>query len=74
MCHGSRWPPPLAPVSSPGAAGASDEADRAILAAATELLTGRGLGGMSIEEVAACAGIGKTAICRRWPSRRRTCP
>ena len=22
MCHGSRWPPPLAPVNSPGAAGA----------------------------------------------------
>jgi AcrR family transcriptional regulator len=34
----------------------SEEADRAILSAATELLAERGLGGMSMEEVAARAG------------------
>jgi len=47
----------------------SEQADRAILQAATELLTERGLAGMSIEEVASRAGVGKTTIYRRWTSR-----
>lgn len=47
----------------------SEEADRAILSAATELLAERGLGGMSMEEAAARAGVGKATVCRRWPSR-----
>jgi AcrR family transcriptional regulator len=47
----------------------SQEADRAILTAAVELLAERGLAAMSIEEVAARAGVGKTTIYRRWPSK-----
>jgi AcrR family transcriptional regulator len=47
----------------------SEQADRAILRAATELLAERGLAGMSIEEVASRAGVGKTTIYRRWTSR-----
>lgn len=47
----------------------SEEADRAILSAATELLAERGLGGMSMEEVAARAGVSKATVYRRWPSR-----
>jgi AcrR family transcriptional regulator len=47
----------------------SQEADRAILAAAVQLLAERGLAAMSIEEVAARAGVGKTTIYRRWPSK-----
>lgn len=47
----------------------SQEADRAILAAAAQILAERGLSGMSIEEVAARAGVGKTTIYRRWTSR-----
>lgn len=47
----------------------SAEADRAILAATTDLLAERGLAAMSIEEVAARAGVGKTTIYRRWPSK-----
>lgn len=47
----------------------SEQADRAILQAAGELLAERGLSGMSIEEVAARAGVGKTTIYRRWSSR-----
>jgi AcrR family transcriptional regulator len=47
----------------------SQEADRAILHAAAELLAERGLGGMSMEEVAARAGVAKTTLYRRWPSR-----
>jgi AcrR family transcriptional regulator len=45
------------------------EGERAIPQAAAELLAERGLGGMSIEEVAARAGVGKTTIYRRWTSR-----
>jgi AcrR family transcriptional regulator len=47
----------------------SQEADRAILAATVELLAERGLAAMSIEEVAARAGVGKATIYRRWPSK-----
>jgi AcrR family transcriptional regulator len=47
----------------------SEQANRAILLAATQVLAERGLGGMSIEEVAARAGVGKTTIYRRWSSR-----
>ena len=47
----------------------SQEADLAILTAAVDLLAERGLAAMSIEEVAARAGVGKTTIYRRWPSK-----
>ena len=47
----------------------SEQADRAILAAAAQILAERGLSGMSIEEVASRAGVGKTTIYRRWTSR-----
>lgn len=47
----------------------SKQADSAILKAATELLAERGLGGMSIEEVASRASVGKATVYRRWPSR-----
>ncbi len=62
-------------VLDPGQAAArrgrprSQEADQAIMAAAIELLAEGGLAGMSIEEVAARAGVAKTTIYRRWPSR-----
>ena len=45
------------------------EADRAILAAALDLLAERGLAAMSIEEIAARAGVGKATIYRRWSSK-----
>src|SRR5689334_2762935 len=47
----------------------SAEAERAILIATADLLAERGLAAMSIEEVAARAGVGKTTIYRRWPSK-----
>jgi AcrR family transcriptional regulator len=47
----------------------SQEADRAILAATLELLTERGVAAVSIEEIAARAGVGKATIYRRWPSK-----
>lgn len=47
----------------------SAEAERAILAATVELFTSRGLAGLSVEAVAARAGVAKTTIYRRWPSK-----
>jgi AcrR family transcriptional regulator len=47
----------------------SEEANSAILRAATDILAEKGLGGMSIEEVASRAGVGKATIYRRWSSR-----
>ena len=64
--------PPAAPAPSASARRGrprSEEADRAILRAATELLAERGLHGLSIEEVASRAGVAKTTIYRRWHSR-----
>ncbi|SRR5579875_146903 len=47
----------------------SEGADRAILEAAAALLAERGLARMSIEEVAARAGVAKTTVYRRWTSK-----
>jgi AcrR family transcriptional regulator len=47
----------------------SPQADRAILDAAIDLFVEEGSEGMSIEGVAARAGVGKTTIYRRWPSK-----
>jgi AcrR family transcriptional regulator len=47
----------------------SEEAHRAILAAVIELLPEHGLKGLTIEAVAARAGVGKTTIYRHWESR-----
>lgn len=47
----------------------SPEADRAILDAALDLFVEEGYEGMSIEGVAARAGVGKTTIYRRWDSK-----
>jgi AcrR family transcriptional regulator len=46
------------------------DVDRAILAATFAQLVEVGYGGLSIEAVAAAAGVGKTTIYRRWPSKR----
>jgi AcrR family transcriptional regulator len=47
----------------------SEEAHRAILAAVVDLLREHGLGGLTIEAVAARAGVGKTTIYRRWDTK-----
>ncbi len=47
----------------------SAAADLSILEAATAILAERGLSGMSMEEVAARAGVGKATVYRRWPTR-----
>ena len=48
----------------------STAADRAILEAAFLALTSDGYAQMSIEAVAAAAGVGKTTIYRRYPTKR----
>ena len=47
----------------------SARAERAILDAASDLLLERGFQGMSVEEVAERAGVGKATIYRRWASK-----
>jgi AcrR family transcriptional regulator len=47
----------------------SRRAEQAILKATRELLAQRGLGAMSIEEVAGRAGVGKASVYRRWPNK-----
>lgn len=47
----------------------SEKAHRAILNAAIDLFVEEGFEGMSVEGVAARAGVGKTTIYRRWSSK-----
>ena len=47
----------------------SEKAREAILAAAAELLLARGLGAVSMDEVAEQAGVSKATIYRWWPSK-----
>ncbi|MGH2678280.1 MAG: TetR/AcrR family transcriptional regulator [Actinomycetota bacterium] len=47
----------------------SEEADRAILDATLDLFVEHGFEAMSMEGIAARAGVGKTTIYRRWPSK-----
>ncbi len=47
----------------------SEEARRKALAAAADLIVERGVGNLTIEEVAARSGVAKTTIYRHWPER-----
>jgi AcrR family transcriptional regulator len=47
----------------------SVEADAAIIDATLELIAAHGLTGLSVESVAAAAGVGKATIYRRWASK-----
>jgi AcrR family transcriptional regulator len=58
-----------AQTSAPRGRPRSERSHRAILDAANELLAERGFIDLTIEEVAQRAGVGKTTIYRRWPSK-----
>jgi AcrR family transcriptional regulator len=47
----------------------SEQAEQAILEAALEAVADRGLDGVSCEDVAARAGVGKATLYRRWPGK-----
>jgi AcrR family transcriptional regulator len=47
----------------------STEADRAIIDAVLEEVIEEGIDGMSIEQVAARAGVAKATVYRRWPNK-----
>jgi AcrR family transcriptional regulator len=47
----------------------SEKADKAILDATLRMLGTQGVAGTTIEGVAADAGVGKTTIYRRWPTK-----
>ena len=64
-----RAPIPDAAASRARGRPRSAEAEQAILAATVALLTERGIGGLSVEAVAARAGVAKTTIYRRWPAK-----
>ena len=60
-------PPPASPAPLPGSRSA--RAQRATMLAARQLLRSRGYAAMTMEAVAAKAGVGKATIYRRWPSK-----
>jgi AcrR family transcriptional regulator len=47
----------------------SEQAEHAILEAAIEAIGERGIDGVSCEDVAARAGVGKATLYRRWPGK-----
>jgi AcrR family transcriptional regulator len=49
--------------------GRRERSEKAILAATRELIAERGVGGLTIEGVAARSGVAKTTIYRRWRDR-----
>jgi AcrR family transcriptional regulator len=58
------------PVSTRSGRPRSERVHQAILTAAREILMEEGFAAMRLEHVAARAGVGKTAIYRRWPSKQ----
>ena len=65
----ARTAPSKPATSTPDATRRSDRARTAILSATRELIAENGYAKLSIEGIAAAAGVGKQTIYRWWPSR-----
>ncbi len=62
-------PGPQAPVARGPGRPRSEEAERAILDAALDLLASHGVAGFTMEAVAGRAGVAKTTVYRRWSNK-----
>ena len=62
--------PPKGPPKAPRGRPRSEQARKAILKSAHDLLTEQGVGRLTIEAVAARAGVGKPTIYRTWSNAR----
>lgn len=60
---------PKAPSPRPRTGGRSARVVRDVFAAAIEVFAERGYGALSIDEVATRAGVNKTTVYRRWPTK-----
>lgn len=60
---------PECPARRPGRP-RDERVDRAIITSALEMLVDEGYHALSVEAVAARAGVGKTTVYRRWPGKR----
>ncbi|GAA2132239.1 TetR/AcrR family transcriptional regulator [Kitasatospora kazusensis] len=71
MAPTTRQPTPPGPAAPPRGKGRprSATADRAILDATRDALAELGWGGLTMGHVAARAGVAKTTLYRRWPSK-----
>src|SRR5437870_5218075 len=73
MTAGDDLGPPFAAADAARRRGRprSPSADRAIAEATVELLASGGFASLKIERVAERAGVGKTTIYRRWPTKEQ---
>jgi AcrR family transcriptional regulator len=69
MTETTKYEPPIPGRSRPG--GRSARVRAAVLAAARELVADQGYEPVGIEQIAARAGVHKTTVYRRWPTKAR---
>ena len=60
---------PVSPLSRPRGRPRSETARKAVLRAALRLVAAHGYRALTIEGIAAAAGVGKQTIYRWWPSK-----
>jgi AcrR family transcriptional regulator len=57
------------PNTATGGRPRSPEIDRAVLAAAVKLVLAQGFGTLTMDTIAAAAGVGRMTLYRRWPNK-----
>lgn len=66
---GEKGPQPMSNNIGPARDARVRRSKESVLRATVELLTAKGLGGFSVEEVSRRSGVAKTTIYRHWPAR-----